>query len=134
MAATIVCQRTNGLWNGTMRERYAVCIQALVVTLIIALLAVTLGVGVTARTVFAAVGLALPLFRWVFKEMTQQKEAGAASQKVVGASREALAATPGWRGTGEASDRAGDPRASERHLRSAAPGSPGLQLGVLMVA
>ncbi len=83
LAATIVCQRTNGLWNGTMRERYAVCIQALVVTLIIALLAVTLGVGVTARTVFAAVGLALPLFRWVFKEMTQQKEAGAASQKVV---------------------------------------------------
>jgi hypothetical protein len=83
LAATIVCQRTNGYWNGTVRERHAESIQVGVGILLIVLLGVTLGVGITARTVFAAAGLSLPLFRWVFKEVTQQKEASSASRSVV---------------------------------------------------
>lgn len=83
LAAVIVCQRTNGNWNGTMRERYALTLQASVAVLIVVLLAMTLGTGATGRSVFAAVGLTLPLFRWVFKEMTQQHEASSASLNVV---------------------------------------------------
>ena len=83
LAATVVCQRTNGYWNGTMRERYANTIQAGVVVLIIAVIAVTLSVGISWPTSFAAAGLSLPLLRWVLKEITQQREASAASRRVV---------------------------------------------------
>lgn len=82
-AATVVCQRTNGYWNSSMRTRYAETIKGSLAVLIVLVIAVTLSAEISTRSIVAAVGLCLPLLRWASNEMTQQKEASSTSQRVV---------------------------------------------------
>lgn len=83
LAAVIACQRTNGRWNSAMRTRYVRAIWVVMVLSVVGVFALSLWTDIQLRTLIAAIGLSVPLLRWTIKEVTQQNEAGTASQRVV---------------------------------------------------
>jgi len=103
LAAIAVCQRASGSWNGEMRERYARSLWMVALSLMMLLVVAGISRGATVLAVLSWGGIALPVFTWLVREATRQKDAAAASQKVAERARKVWLRVMGGASTEEVS-------------------------------
>ena len=78
----VACQRANGVWNGTMRRRFAVALRAaagLTVAFVVIALVVTRG---SVWDLLAWLATLSPALNWAVREARRQQESVEASEKV----------------------------------------------------
>jgi hypothetical protein len=79
----VVCQRSNGVWNGTMRRRYAAAIgtaAGLMVALVVIALAVSRG---SVRELLIWLAILSPALTWAVREARRQIDSVKASDRVI---------------------------------------------------
>jgi len=82
VASVAICQRANGRWNSTMRQRFGRHLLFFAGAIATALVLLALAQGATVLAWGSWLYLALPIFTWLCREGEKQRESAAAAQKL----------------------------------------------------
>jgi hypothetical protein len=80
--ARVACQRASGVWNASMRRRYADALVAVAVGVALLLVALAYGTGRSVEGLLTALATLLPLGRWTLREQKSQRESAGKSERV----------------------------------------------------